>query len=134
MKRAYPFLAGLVVLGLFAGCAKQQIQMFSGMTASESVAVSGKKNDVYQRGFRAAQALGFRPVGGQHKGIGIYNGARGDGLLEHSELSFVVEKTRLVVDVKSNKDAREIALDFIRLYNEGVSGRGFRKEQARGEK
>lgn len=133
IKRVYPVIVLLVCVAVFSvGCAKQHAYIIK-EPVRDTIKTTGAKRVVYQRAFRAAQSLGFKPVGGIDKDSGIFNGARGDGFFEHSELAFVIEPGLLKVTVSSNKNSHEIMLNFVNAYNEEARGRGKGKNKGKGK-
>ena len=77
----------------------------------------------YQRGFNAAQSMGFKPVGGLDKKEGIFKGER-DGDI----LTFVIKSGsgghRMIIEVESDRKAGDILEDFIEAYDKEEKGRG----------
>ena len=77
----------------------------------------------YQRGFNAAQSMGFKPVGGLDKKEGIFKGER-DGDI----LTFVIKGGsgghRMIIEVESDRKAGDILEDFIEAYEKEEKGRG----------
>ncbi|HZX35909.1 MAG TPA: hypothetical protein VFF54_05400 [Thermodesulfobacteriota bacterium] len=77
----------------------------------------------YQRGFNAAQSIGFKPVGGLDKKEGIFKGER-DGDI----LTFVIRKGSgghiMIIEVESRGNADDILKDFIEAYDKEKKGRG----------
>ncbi len=126
MRRIHLTFTLLLLFILFAGCARQQVYLFDEV-ARDSIHIHDPKKVVYQRAFKTAQRLGFRPLGGLDRESGIYNGVRGDGFFEHSELSFVIEGNILKVEVRSNRNPYKILYEFIQLYNEAHPEKGKKK-------
>ena len=77
----------------------------------------------YQRGFNAAQSIGFKPVGGLDKKEGVFKGER-DGDI----LTFIIKRGSgghtMTIEVESDGKAKDILEDFIEAYDKEKKGRG----------
>ncbi|MEK7312878.1 MAG: hypothetical protein AAB065_00235 [Deltaproteobacteria bacterium] len=77
----------------------------------------------YQRGFNAAQSMGFKPVGGLDKKEGVFKGERGGDIL-----TFIIRKGSggyiMIIEVESGRDAGDILKDFMEAYEKEKKGRG----------